>query len=165
MTCMKAQGWITPFIQNKLSIEELEEFLDHIDSCPNCKEELEVYYALLTAMKQLDEDKNLSSNFLQELNEKLEKSQERIIHAKYTYYRKITVLILTMIFLAFFISFGYANKSAEDLGIQEEKEIAPPKESEFRLRYEYRIPMSHILEQEWKYYLEDYKKEKEAITE
>lgn len=162
---MKAQGLITPFIQNKLSIEELEEFLDHIDSCPNCREELEVYYALLTAMKQLDEDKNLSSNFVQELNEKLEKSQEKIIHAKYTYYRKITVLIFTMIFLAFFISFSYANRSAEDSGILEEKETLPQKESNFNLRYEYRVPLSRILEQEWKYYLEDYRKEKESIIE
>lgn len=131
MNCLKAQSMITPFINNKLNINELEDFLDHVNTCPNCKEELEVYYALLTAMKQLDEDKNLSSNFVQELNEKLELAEEQIIHAKYTYYRKIAILILTMILLAFFISISYANKS-------EEENTVDVRESDFHMRYEFR---------------------------
>ncbi|HWT75487.1 MAG TPA: zf-HC2 domain-containing protein [Mobilitalea sp.] len=145
MTCIKAQSLITPFINNKLNNDELEEFLEHVRTCKNCREELEVYYALLTAVKQLDEDKNLTSNFVQELNDKLEKAEERVIHAKYTYYRKITMLMLTMILLAFFISFSYANRSAEH--------AATVKESEFRIRVEFREPGSPFLELQLKQYL------------
>jgi hypothetical protein len=114
MTCSKAQSMITPFINNKLSLKDLESFIDHVSSCSVCREELEVYYALLTAMKQLDEDKNLSSDFGLELDQKLERAKERIFHAKFTYYRKKIILFLTIILLAFIISFGYANKSDEE---------------------------------------------------
>lgn len=99
MTCMKAQGLITAFINDELKIDELEEFIKHIQSCAECREELEVYYALLTAMKQLDEDKNLSDDFGQDLKEKIERSQEKIIHLRYNYYRKKGVLMM-IIFLS-----------------------------------------------------------------
>ncbi len=141
---------ITPFINNKLSLEELEGFIEHVNSCKDCKEELEVYYALLTAMKQLDEDKNLSSNFVQELNIKLEKSQERIIHAKYTYYRKITVLIFTMILLAFLFSISYA-----DIRLQEPKEISV---EEYHIIMDYNVQRDWMDRIEFREYLEEYKK-------
>lgn len=147
MTCIKAQSLITPFINDKLSIDDLDEFLDHVNSCPNCREELEVYYALLTAMKQLDEDKNLSSNFVQELNEKLENAQEKVIQSKYTYYRKIAILILIMISLAFFISISYAYKS-------EEEHATITKKSDFHIRYQFLSTIDPSLDQQLQDYLE-----------
>ena len=104
MTCMKAQSLITAFINDRLKIDELEEFIRHIQSCGECMEELEVYYALLTAMKQLDEDKNLSNDFNQELKEKIEYLQERIIHLRYNYYRKKGVLFMIIISLTVLFS-------------------------------------------------------------
>lgn len=101
MTCSKAQSRITPFINDQLSLKETEEFIDHIEACPECREELEVYFALLTAMKQLDEDQDLSDDYNVELNAKLEKEQEKIIHAKYTYYRKKGILVFIILFVAF----------------------------------------------------------------
>ena len=59
MTCLDTQRMIIRFINDDLSLEELELFLDHVNSCSECREELEVYYALITAMKQLDEDEIL----------------------------------------------------------------------------------------------------------
>ncbi len=132
MNCQKAQSMITPFVDNKLSIRDLELFLDHVNSCPNCREELEVYYALLTAMKQLDEDKNLSSNYSMELAEKLAKLHEKIIHAKYVYYRKKVVLFITMIFLAVLISFTYANRN---ILIEEQTT-----KSDFHMRIQFQFP-------------------------
>ncbi len=126
MTCIKAQSLITVYINDELEIDELEEFTGHIQSCEECKEELEVYYALLTAMRQLDEDKNLSNDFNQELKEKLERSQERIIHLRFNYYRKKGVLLLIIIiFAAFFSLYHYL--------IPKEQEN-PVEESSFRLR-------------------------------
>lgn len=113
MTCIKAQGMITPFINNKLDIKDTEEFLEHVKSCPDCMEELEFYYTLLTGMKQLDEDKNLSNNFRLELSGAIKKAEEKIVHARYTYYRKISILILFMILLAFLFGISYAEESSE----------------------------------------------------
>lgn len=126
MTCTKAQSQITPFINDKLSLKESAEFIDHIYSCPSCREELEVYYALLTAMKQLDEDKTLSDDFNMELSAKLERTQEKIIHVRFTYYRKKSILLFIIILLAFFISIRYAY-------IQQERENIIS-DSNFRLR-------------------------------
>ena len=147
MTCIKTQSMIMAFINNKLNIRELEEFLDHVNTCTVCMEELGVYYTLLTAMKQLDEDKNLSDDFSLKLNEKLEKAQERIIHVKYTYYRKKTMLILSMIFLAIFIGLGYAKESIEN-----EKIVT---KSEFRIRYAFRDVRNDFIEHQ----LQQYQKE------
>ncbi len=125
MTCSKAQSMITQFINNKLNLTETDEFINHVSSCKECREELEVYYALLTAMRQLDEDKTLTSDFNQELNEKLEQAKERIVHARFTYFRKKIILILTILFLALFISMRYAVTSEEEHNVTQ---------SEFRIR-------------------------------
>lgn len=126
MTCMKAQGQITAFINDELNITELDKFIDHIDSCEDCKEELEVYYTLLTAMKQLDEDKNLSDDFNQELKEKLDKTQERIIHLRYNYYRKKGVMVIILLLLTLF--FGLHHY------IQPKEQENPVIKSQFSLR-------------------------------
>lgn len=72
MDCKRAMELITQFINEQLNAEDTEEFLNHIDSCPECREELEVTYSLMTAMKQLDEDTDLSDNYIEELNQKIE---------------------------------------------------------------------------------------------
>ena len=110
MNCTRAQSLITLFINGKLNIEKLEEFIDHIDSCASCREELEVYYTLLTAMKQLDEDRHLSEDYGLELSQQLEKAKERVLHAKYTYYRKKAMLFLSMTLVSILLSFRYAYK-------------------------------------------------------
>ncbi len=147
MTCIKTQSMITPFINNKLSIKEMEAFLDHISSCPKCREELEFYYVLLTAMKQLDEDRNLSDDYELELSQKLESAQEKVIHAKYTYYRKKAILILIMILLAFFLSIRYANKSQEN-----DNNIT---ESDFRIRYRFQEERNQYMEWQLRNYLRE----------
>lgn len=123
---MKAQGQITAFINDELNITELDKFIDHIDSCEDCKEELEVYYTLLTAMKQLDEDKNLSDDFNQELKEKLDKTQEKIINLRYNYYRKKGVMVIILLLLTLF--FGLHHY------IQPKEQENPVIKSQFSLR-------------------------------
>ncbi|MBE5929464.1 MAG: zf-HC2 domain-containing protein [Lachnospiraceae bacterium] len=72
MECKRAMELMTQFINEQLDAEDVQAFLDHIDSCPECREELEVTYSLMTAMKQLDEDTDLSDNYIEELNQKIE---------------------------------------------------------------------------------------------
>ena len=146
MNCMKAQSMITPFINNKLTLKETEEFIDHVENCSDCREELEVYYALLTAMRQLDEDKNISSNFGQELNQKLERSKERIFHAKFTYYRKKVILVLTILLVAFFLSIRYAGNT------EVEKVVT---KSDFHIRYQFPTQINSVNEQLLQNYLRE----------
>ncbi|MBE5968549.1 MAG: zf-HC2 domain-containing protein [Lachnospiraceae bacterium] len=128
MTCMETQRMITPFINDELSLKETEAFVDHVNSCPECREELEVYYALLTAMKQLDEDKILYDDFSMELSAKLEKAQERIIHAKFAYYRKKGAVLLIILLFILALNWRYNGKKEPVVIITE---------SDFRLRLKY----------------------------
>lgn len=54
MTCKEAEGLIMPYIRDELTDEELSEFLEHIESCPECMEELEIYFTVDVGIKQLD---------------------------------------------------------------------------------------------------------------
>ena len=72
MDCKRVMELMTQFINEQLDAEYVQAFLDHIDSCPECREELEVNYSLMTAMKQLDEDIDLSDDYIAELDQKIE---------------------------------------------------------------------------------------------
>lgn len=104
MNCLEAQSKIVAFIENKLNDDETVEFVKHIRSCDNCQEELEIYYTLLVGMKELDEDKELSSNFKEEMEAKLNldyrhvKNRRRI---KSTFVFLILAGIVTVGFLGY----------------------------------------------------------------
>ena len=46
MDCRTAESMVTRFIDHSLSMNELEGFLDHIELCPSCYDELETYFIL-----------------------------------------------------------------------------------------------------------------------
>ena len=56
MNCHDAQSLIMGFIDDRLSDEEQLAFLDHIEHCPDCYDELEVYYMITAGLKLLDEE-------------------------------------------------------------------------------------------------------------
>lgn len=115
MNCIDAQRLIVPFINNELKVNQLEEFVHHVYSCPNCMEELEVYYVLLAGMKQLDEDKELSTNFKKDLMNLLKLSQDRIIHEKFLHIKKRIVLIIMISVVAIISSFRIGEFVVEDV--------------------------------------------------
>ena len=109
--------------------KELDEFIKHVNSCAECYEELEVYYTLLTAMSQLDENEKLSYDFGLELSEKIEREEERIIHERYSKYRKRSFIILGVTALALFIG-------SQTIFMEKEEENLVT-DSDFRLRTEF----------------------------
>lgn len=80
MDCLRAQTCITSYMEDKLGKNELKEFLLHVENCPNCWEELEIYYTLLVGTKQLDEGEITTTNFSQELGEKIKTQLSQISH-------------------------------------------------------------------------------------
>jgi hypothetical protein len=147
MTCREAQSQITPFIHNQLNLKETEAFIEHVQSCKECREELEVYYALLTAMEQLDEDKTLSNNFNMELNMKLEKEQEKIVHARFIYYRKKIRLVIMILLIVFLLSFRYTNNHIQPRDLLTE--------SNFRLRIMFQEDKKPSFEADLRKYLKE----------
>ena len=55
MTCVEAEKMVVPYMKDELSPTELEDFLDPIHTCENCREELEIHYMVDVGLKKLDE--------------------------------------------------------------------------------------------------------------
>lgn len=112
---MEVQRLMMPFIDNKLSMEQLEEFMQHIKSCPDCMEELEVHYILLTGMRRLDADKELADNFHEDFIEMLNENEEKIVHYKFSHIRKRIILILIISAAAIASSFHIGEYVVQDV--------------------------------------------------
>lgn len=55
MDCRTAQSLINAYINRTLTIDELEHFLKHVENCPSCYDELEIYFIVYYAMMRLDD--------------------------------------------------------------------------------------------------------------
>lgn len=77
MTCQEAERMVTPYINDDLTGDDTERFLDHIASCKNCQEELEIYYMVDVGLRQLDQDSG-TFDIKGALEEKIEDSYSKV---------------------------------------------------------------------------------------
>lgn len=54
MDCKEAQALVPKYIRHEIDVDTLGEFLDHVKSCEDCYEELEIYYSIDMGLKVLD---------------------------------------------------------------------------------------------------------------
>ena len=85
MNCQEAERLVTPYIHGELDEDTLEKFLEHIETCENCQEELEIYFTVDSGIRQLDSDAD-NYNIKGELEELLDQSRKhvrrrRMLHA------------------------------------------------------------------------------------
>lgn len=99
MTCFEAQCLITPFINEELHNGQLKDFLEHINHCADCKEDLEVYFTLLNGMKQLEENRNNVNNVDIDLESFIHKQEEMILLERTKKIQKRIILCLFMLLL------------------------------------------------------------------
>lgn len=55
MDCQQIERLIVPYIENELADEQLEQFLEHVETCKDCQEELEINFMVALGLKQLDD--------------------------------------------------------------------------------------------------------------
>lgn len=79
MDCLRAQTCITAYVDGEMSGKERKEFLLHVKSCSRCREELEIYYTLMEATRQLDEGVLTTNDFMKELEEKINRELSSIL--------------------------------------------------------------------------------------
>ena len=77
MTCKEAESLVMPYIKNELTDEELFEFLEHIEHCPECREELEIYFTVDVGIRQLDSETG-NYNIKGALETAIEQSRESL---------------------------------------------------------------------------------------
>ena len=84
MNCQTAESMVNRYIEHDLSVDELEDFLEHVENCPSCYDELETYFIVHAAMQQLDEESRDSSLDLRELlEEDIRKSKHYILKMRF----------------------------------------------------------------------------------
>ena len=103
--CRQAETLVARYIKHTLSTDELEEFLDHIEHCPSCYDELETYFIVNKVTQQLDEQEDGSVLDFQKLLEQDIRRSRRNIHKRrgIQFAGGILTMILTAALVIFFI--------------------------------------------------------------
>ena len=83
-----------------LGIDQMEGFIDHISECQACHEELEIYFTIHFALRRLDEDKNISYNIQQLLEDDLRTAERKVHRRKFLRRFSYGVMFLAEIVLA-----------------------------------------------------------------
>mgnify|MGYP000423213577 FL=1 len=84
MNCQTAESMVNRYIERDLSVDELENFLEHVENCPSCYDELETYFIVHAAMQQLDEkQEDTVLDFKELLEEDIRKSRRYIRKKKF----------------------------------------------------------------------------------
>ncbi len=78
MDCREVQEKIMFFINEELPEEHMETFLEHVDSCKECKEELEISYSIFWGLKMLQDETADSFHIQQALDKFMTKKREEI---------------------------------------------------------------------------------------
>ena len=76
MTCKDVEKLIPIFIKDELTYRELEQFIDHIENCPNCKEEMSIQFLVTEGMVRLEDGSAFDLNL--ELRNLMEVSKAKI---------------------------------------------------------------------------------------
>ena len=79
-----------------LSDRELEEFLDHVESCPACHDELEIYFSIYQTLGEETDDGDY--NFTRKLDEKLQRSEQYLTRRHIFRSMKIVLIVCAELF-------------------------------------------------------------------
>lgn len=76
MDCRRAEELVDSYIDRTIGSRDMEDFLNHVEKCSSCYEELETYYIVHEAMKQLkDEDNDTILDMKNMLKQDIKNSQ------------------------------------------------------------------------------------------
>lgn len=108
MNCREAEQYIQPFINDELTDSCLTDFLDHIENCVKCHDEMETSYLLKEAFGRLEEAG--AFNLDEELRDKISTMRRcAYIHELLSIFRRIIQLMagitLAVLLLAFYLRF------------------------------------------------------------
>ena len=88
MNCLEAQNNIRAFLDGNLTDKETQRFLDHIEHCDDCREELEIAYTIDLVLQ----DDDNSPDYSERLQQKITREKRRITHVKE--YRILRILLI-----------------------------------------------------------------------
>ena len=81
MTCLEAQKLTMPYLRRELTDSELEAFVNHVDTCKDCLDELNISFVVYEELSGEEKQQNESYDFEERLHEDLE-SARRYLHVQ-----------------------------------------------------------------------------------
>ena len=103
LDCRTAESMVNRYIDHTLNVDELEEFLDHVESCPSCYDELETYFIVHEVTQQLDEQENGTVLDFKDLLTQDIRRARRYIHKKRA--MKFGMVLLMIVFTGSLVAF------------------------------------------------------------
>jgi len=98
MNCKEAEKMIPAFLVKQLNNRELNQFLLHVEDCPECMEELTIQYLVMIGTSLIEEGK--SFNLRRALNELLLEAWKTIQKWKFLVFASYIVEIITLVVMA-----------------------------------------------------------------
>ncbi|WP_026526544.1 zf-HC2 domain-containing protein [Butyrivibrio sp. VCD2006] len=95
MDCKEFQRMIPDFLGDELDNYSLESFLNHIDSCKSCKEELTIQFLIETGIQRLEDGStfNLSNELQSTMNDAWTRLRLRKRLLKTAYFLQVMVVL------------------------------------------------------------------------
>ena len=98
---------VSRFIDHTLDVDEMEEFLEHIEHCPSCYEELETYFIVSEVTQQLDdEDSNTVLDFKELLNNDIRRAKLSVHYKRAMHFLTEAGAFILVLLLAGFLFFA-----------------------------------------------------------
>ena len=84
MECFEVDTKIISYLENTLEDDELEAFLEHLNECEDCRNEVALYFTLIEGLKQMDEDEIKIFDFQAEYQkQRKERLRDVVLRRKY----------------------------------------------------------------------------------
>ena len=113
MNCTEARRMVTPYVKHELDDREMEQFLDHVEHCKDCMEELDIYFTMYQALELLESGKHQEYNFSKMLKENIRDTRRRIFGRKVFRALHVVLLFLAEILLVFTVITGFEMRRGE----------------------------------------------------
>ncbi|MCD7735683.1 MAG: zf-HC2 domain-containing protein [Lachnospiraceae bacterium] len=101
MKCNEARHMVVPFVKKELSERDMEAFLDHVESCEDCMDELDIYFVVYNALNAMDSGTHHEYDFKKMLAEEIRMSRRAILKRKISKAARAVLLILAELLLIF----------------------------------------------------------------
>ena len=103
MDCRTAEGMVSSYIKHDLPLNELEEFLDHVQNCSSCYDELETYFIVHEVTQQLDDDSSDSVlDFKKLLEQDIHRTRRHIRQKKGLHFLSLLLFSTVLVSAALF---------------------------------------------------------------
>lgn len=88
LDCLEFQSNISRYINFELSFKEKEQFIEHVRTCDECRDELEIYYIIMTSIKQMDEDTDSTGDLHKAFVDNISATEKSLVRRRHERIRR-----------------------------------------------------------------------------